>query len=405
MLSRLDLKTSLGLALIVIGGIYLSGHSYSIIASTSVKIFMLMLCFVGCLLLNSKMGLPRHVTAPGILIFTISVGSLLSFAFYPDKNSLVDPLLLIGIMIVSHMITKRISFDRFARLFSNLMLLLTGVAIAVWIMVASGLDVPGYSYISPNGFTYKTIWICSWLESGNRFMGPFWESGLYASFAVFAALLEMCFTGRKPRVPHILVFSIGVFLSMSTAGYLLLALVFYIAFRKSRSISYLWDLLVIALTVLGFIYLDQIFIFLYSINPDVFWKMVEGGVTLDTRLLSPYACFEVFKENPATGLGMSFAIEKFNIFKSILNIDSLTSTSIFMLAAFGVWGVSYTAAIGFAAFKQKDFSVVTRVFLLILLLAIVNKEPHYNLMITYVIVFYLCQNSDSIKSNKLPAKK
>lgn len=392
----------LGFALVMISGIYLSGHSYSIIAGAAVKFVMLIAGFVGCLIIG-KPKEPLRLTLPIVMMIAIGLSAFATLLIYRGANTAFDPILLIGIMVFAYMFTRRIPFTSFARLFSGLLFGLTCIAIIVWVLNEANVDIPNYSYVSPSGATYNTIWICTWMQDSNRFMGPFWESGLYASFAVLAILLETCFTGRRARRPFVVVLLIGIGLSMSTAGYLLAVLVLYIAFRKDRKISIVWDMATLIFVIVGFSYSDQLLQLLYSINPDVFWKMVEGGITTSTRIFSPLACLQVFSENPITGLGMSLATEQYNMLKPVFNIDSLTSTSAFMLAAFGILGVTYTIILACAAYRQKArFSPMTCIFIFVLLFLIVNKEPHFNLFFTYVVLFYLCKVDQEQRDYEYP---
>jgi hypothetical protein len=66
----------------------------------------------------------------------------------------------------------------------------------------------------------------------------------------------------------------------------------------------------------------------------------------------------------------------------------LTSTSAFLLAAFGIWGASYTLHWIAAVLKQRAMPVMIRSFILVMVLCIVNKEPHYSMLMTYCIMFY-----------------
>ena len=139
---------------------------------------------------------------------------------------------------------------------------------------------------------------------------------------------------------------------------------------------------------------NQIIEMLVDWKYEVFWKLAEQTMTFNTRLFSPIACLRIFLQSPLTGLGMSYATAQYNLYKSVLGMDALTSTSAFMLAAFGIWGIAYTVFLCRGAWRQRQFSVITRILLCALLFMIVNKEPHTSILFTYIMMFYLNKNID-----------
>lgn len=103
------------------------------------------------------------------------------------------------------------------------------------------------------------------------------------------------------------------------------------------------------------------------------------------------------RDHDTVGNGLSLAIDRYNILKTAVDgnlaIDSLTTTNVFFLSAFGIWGIGYSIGWVVGIMKAGHFSIMTRLLLFILFMVILNKEPHYNLMITYVILFYLCKEN------------
>mgnify|MGYP005790236213 CR=1 FL=1 len=381
--------------------VFLSGHSYSIVASSVVDVIMLTIGFVVCVSVCHRLRLPRHINASGLFILCIAIGVVGSYILYRRQNVWLDPILLIGKIGLAYLITQRLSFEEFSKLYSNVMVFLSAIAILVFLLIEADINIPNYSYIGQDNRTmYHTIWLCSWGDVSSpgipqRIMGPFWEPGLYSSMTIFALLCEGCFTGRKPRKISISIMIVGILLSGSTAGYILTVLTLYIVVSRYIKKRIVWDIVTFFLFILLFLFSERIIDILVSWNPSVFWKLAEQSITGNTRLYSPIACFLVFLKNPFTGLGLSYATEQYNLYKGIFGMDALTSTSAFMLAALGIWGISYTIFLCRGVWKQKQFGGTIRLLLLVLLLTIVNKEPHTSILFTYLMMYYLNADKDS----------
>ena len=66
-----------------------------------------------------------------------------------------------------------------------------------------------------------------------------------------------------------------------------------------------------------------------------------------------------------------------------------TSTSTYLLSAFGVLGAFYTIAIIYGILRQKNVGIISKILILIIALLIVNKEPHLQNVFTWILIFYL----------------
>lgn len=381
---------------IAVGLLFWSGHSYFTVCTSTLKVLMLIICAIGCFILSPHIRINPKLNMVSILIWSIAIGSILSFLFNWGNNMWLDPVMMIATMLIANMITERVEFIQFRYIFGNTLAILTIVALIVAFLVDKGINIPAFIYENARGQRYNTIWICTWISNDSRLMGPFWEPGLFSSILIFALVLEtVIFQFEKKRLWIILVLVVGVIASQSTAGYLLLVFELFIWFQKGRKLHLIWDVVTGILFLLGVYFQDYIALALYGFNQDIFWKLTTDSITGNTRLMSPGVCFKVFLENPLVGNGLSLAIDRYNILKSSIagkfSIDSLTTTNIFFLSAFGIWGISYTISWIYGIMKKSNYSVITRVLLFVLFFIILNKEPHYNLMITYVMLFYLCK--------------
>lgn len=400
MITVKKIKFKIGLFFIIIGCVFSSGYAIELVSGTFIKLFFLGITFLGCWLIKApdKMCFKRlKINGISLIYIFMSLGIVLSYFANMFGNSLIDHILILLSMYGALSIASRIEMQQFCKIFVDGMIFFVIVSLIVWILIQMGIPVPSYAYNGLNGGVYRTIGLCTWMESHPRFMGPFWEPGLFASFLVLAIVFEICFNKNKPRFYAITLCVLGVLLTDSTAGYLLLLMVFYIWFRKNRKMGLLLDSLSILMFILIYINLKNIITLLVDLNPIVFGKLMGGGVSYDTRMLSPLACILVFLKSPIFGHGYSQAIVLYNGFKPLMKIDALTSTSGYMLAAFGILGIVYTIAIIWICFKQVEFPLIIRVFLFFILFFIVNKEPHYHNMLMYTILCMMALYNKSYK--------
>lgn len=389
-------RKGISFVFIVIGLIFWSGHSYFTVCTPILKVLMLLICAVGCIILSPYVKIHRKVTISNLFIWSIVVGALFSFFANYGKNIWLDPIMMVSVILIAYCITDRIPFGKFRYIYGNILAILTIIAIIVALLVNNGIEIPAFIYKNLQGRTYNTIWICTWSPEDSRLMGPFWEPGLLSSFLLFGLVLEtIVFRFEKSRMWVLITLIAGILFSQSAAGYLLLLLVLFIWFQKSRKIHVIWDILAIIVFFIGLYFQDYLTLLLYQINPDVFWKLTTDSITGNTRFMSPIVCFKVFLDNPIFGNGLSLAIEKYNLLKTSVDsnmaIDALTSTNAFFMSAFGIWGISYTITWVVGIIRTKCSSILVRILLFLLIMVILNKEPHYNLMITYVLMFYLCK--------------
>lgn len=392
----MNVRKKISFVFIVTGLLFWSGHSYFTVSTPSLKVFMLLICAIGCIILSPCIKIHKEITVANFFIGTTVIGAFLSFFLNYGKNIWLDPIMMLSIIFIANWITESVPLSKFRCIYGNTLAILTIIAIIVTLLVNNGIEIPAFIYENSQGRTYHTIWICTWLPGDKRLMGPFWEPGLFSSFLLFGLGLEtIVFRFEKNRMWVVITLIVGILFSQSAAGYLLLLLELFIWFQRNRKLHAIWNIVVVVIILTGLYFQDYITLLLYEINPDVFWKLTTDSITGNTRYMSPIVCFKVFLENPVFGNGLSLAIEKYNLLKttvgSNMTIDALTSTNVFFLSAFGLWGASYTIAWVAGIMKKKYLSIVVRMLLLVFFMIILNKEPHYNLMITYVVMFYLCK--------------
>ena len=88
MISRTEnKKESIAHCLLACACVYLSGHSYAIVASSVVAVFFIAVGFAACILLgSSRLKIPQKINVEGIFIGSIVTGALLSYVLYSGRN-------------------------------------------------------------------------------------------------------------------------------------------------------------------------------------------------------------------------------------------------------------------------------------------------------------------------------
>ncbi len=136
--------------------------------------------------------------------------------------------------------------------------------------------------------------------------------------------------------------------------------------------------------------------------------MALQNTSFSTRLLNPKISWLSFLKSPWYGHG----IHGMQIDRDLIildqgfagNVDAATNTSFSLLATFGVFGSLFTIALilGILFCNEEIFS--NKILLLIIFLVIINKEPHTNILLTWIFVFFFIKESfdEKIIQKKYP---
>lgn len=375
---------------------FLSGSAFYIVSSTTTKIIFLFIMFVGIFLYNFhyKLKFTLRLDSSSLFLLFIVLGMSLSQILYWNNNPILEYIMFLFRILLAYYLSKKIKRSVFSKNFCFLMGVIVIVSIFVHFLIQFNIPVPNYTFIGANGLIHHSIGVSTWNEPFNELCGPFWEKGVFCSVMLYTIILESYFTNEKPRKWIIVSMIIGIILSASTAGYLLLFIVIYIWFIKTKKNASFIDLITIVAIIFLIVFSDEILLILNDINPKIFGKIVDQTLSTQTRLNSPLVCLLIFLKNPITGFGRNYAIDIYNSYKVFFRMDSLTSTSAYMLSSFGIFGLSYTWFLFRGVFNQKNFSKLFRILMFLLLFLIVNKEPHTSIFLTYVIMFYLNQKEE-----------
>lgn len=338
----------------------------------------------------------------------LAIFVLLSMFLHFELNIFGTYFRQIFVLLIAVLIAQNISFNRFSKVFINFMFIVTLISIVAWILInvfSINLHLPVFdSGWEKSLFTEYQNGLLFFVHTHQpyKLMGPFWEPGLYSSMAVLAFLFLNNKNYTKNKVKLIqLVLTLGIILSFSTAGYLLLliAILIKILMNSEKKISlFLFFVILIFLSV-SVIYSDEILNYLAKIMPNVFGKMVNGSVSKSTRMNGPLVDLSIYINNPVFGTGYIKYLNEWPYIANLLAVESRTSTITYFIAVFGVFGFLYLFTIIKGVLCQQEINGYVKIFILFIIVSIVTKEPHYVNLFTITICSYLAQDKTIFKKN------
>lgn len=381
--------------------VILNSGYYRTIASDSYVplILLIVMAAVSLLVFRTKTGL---LDSKLILILVIAVGIGFSILFNFSSANLLSGGRVLVMALCCYILLVRIGKDLFFKHFSRLMRIIIWLSIALWLYMNVFGSLPGRTYGE-----YADLFVVTAKAVGGRSMGVFWEPGVFASVVIMTMLVEFYYTEGKTSAYRLILYTVGVLLSGSTAGILILLilLVAYLWRRWNFERYRLANFAFVALIALGLSFYETLFQWLYEVNPDVFGKLMETtSETTATRLNAPMANLQIFLQSPVFGHGFTDAATLFTSFMGIegeWNIVAQTSTGTQMLAAIGICGVAYTLAFFVPLFlgKKSGLGFVSRIAIAAIMLLITNKEPHLHIALTWLLMF-LCVSKKEPSINK-----
>ena len=367
-----------------------SSLQYSIILSAAIFLFPVLTMFN-----NPKEWRSGHVVF--ILIALMTVLTMLirseeSTGFY----------ILFGCTVLSAFgISSTYSFKKMVSLFLDIMTGLTIIALIGYIFVnhttlLSNLKI----YTNLNEIQYAFLGFFNYIpQIPDRNCGIFWEPGIFATFLVFGIIFEVVFKEGKPNVFRIILFSVGVFTAHSSAGYIiwiLSMLLWGMSYIQNKMNEKLAKWVLIGFGVFaGLLLLCMDFIISHTKlaeNP-YFQKLLFENLFSSLRAKSILHNLKVFMVSPFFGNGIETVTERI-----VYQAD--TSTSTYILSVFGVLGIVYTLIWIYGIFKIKNLNIISRMILLMIILFIINKEPHLFNLFSWLFMFYLLKNADEPNKEK-----
>lgn len=250
-----------------------------------------------------------------------------------------------------------------------------------------GYDLTGHAYNKYQGF------LVYFTGGMGRNYGAFWEPGIFASHIIFAfLLLSLDDKLSKDRVWMYALFVVTLISTQSTAGYMLmvLALIYSrltrLRIRAKRDLIKLFGVFLLIFAVLNIYFNFQRLLERFALDElRVFEKMWE--ISDSQRMLSIEYNWRAFLSSPLIGNGYTGLGTLYTVKDTVLD----TATSFRLLAVFGILGILFTYVLMSGVAKQKTISVYGRIVFGIIILCIVNKEPHDSFLLTWCLIMYMNQ--------------
>ena len=381
--------------------LYNSGYALVTVYSRNISILILAaLSFVlVCLILLEKKY--KKPLQPIHLIFLTMMGILLLFSTCLNftKSEIGYSVRIFLILINSYMFTILIDFKTISYYFRKAMFIIALVSLVGFFMVfAAKFKIYRYlpTAINSNGVTYYNGLILFFGGHAPtvlvRNFGAFWEPGIYGSYLIIAMFLQMLADKNRINWVRQGVFTLAIITTFSTASFIILPFVALGYFFRSKNKQFertAFFILILSFLAIILVNFDVIKYYLAQTLPSVFGKLVDATASGDTRLYSPLANWAILRDNSYIGLGFTKADILYSLkIKDYLSFGAQTSTSFYMMAVFGPLGIIYTLAFIYGISKQKSLSIFTKISFILVLLIVVNKEPHTYFLFTYMLIFY-----------------
>lgn len=394
-----------------------AGMTFFYSARLNIIIYLVLFVVLGLLVLTninltkiqnswqSKKFAPPSTYVILIAIFTFLLA--ISFIFNKDKSGNIFTYLNILIVIfASFLVVSLLSFDEFSDIFLKFMVVISVVSLLFFtITVTTRVDFSTNRVLNGRGnMTIHSYFDIFYDFSSTytrktfpRIMGPFWEPGAFGTYLIIALSIDLIIR-EKLNVGRSLLFTLCLILTQSTAAYILFILVLIAFVYKKLKSEYHKFVFILGITfafVFLLVFYDSIIGMLANVMPSIFEKLL-GGESLFERLASPKFYLGVFNNNPLFGVGgktlNTMAQQGVVVSESLVTVGH-TSTYGYVLGAFGIVGLVYIFApmIGIV-FSEKPRSFFNKIILIVLMVAIFNKENQAHQVIPNLFAAYFVVN-------------
>ena len=308
------------------------------------------------------------------------------------------------LILAAYCIVKLYSFKQMAECYLVVMTVVSVVALIGYVFHnnTSYLDfLPKVESI--NDMEYGVGVIYNYLTMvPDRNCGMFWEPGLFATHLTIAMMLELI-TKQRASALRIILFSICIFTANSSAGFVLWFLCLILLFIRKRNtiigpIKNIFSVILLIIAIGVVINFDTILSETSLGENEYFQKLYSESILDSTRSNAIGHNLELFATAPIFGVGYVTAM-------SNIAYVADTSTTTFLMSVFGILGSAYTVFIIYGVFKIKKLNLLSKILVLAIILIIINKEPHHQILFTWVLIFYLANglsadvNSDKVNDN------
>jgi len=319
---------------------------------------------------------------------------LLAFSiFLRGLTGYFENISLFSSMVFGLYLAKKYDAQVLIKTFVNLMVIIVAITLCAYVVNNWFVSLDGIlpQKTNANGITYSVGYVYNYLTAEPiRNCGPFWEPGIFASWIVLAIL----FLGNKElyqnRTIPLMILVLGVLSTYSAAGYLvlfivlLLRLVNYTNQMQSQRMKIVAHMLILISLGLFVYFVYPIISVLFEENKYL-TQLVGESFWNSSRIFSIKQNFDLFIREPIWGYGQAYVVS------NTINVGN-TASSVYLLACFGILGITYTIAIIIGIMRQNGLTLMEKVLVLVIILVLVNKEPHYEFVWMWTLIFIMLRN-------------
>lgn len=328
-----------------------------------------------------------------LALLLISIMILISMISHSEFYSRAYWRLLAVVIIVSYLIEKY-GFRNIVKVYLDIMFFVSIISLIGYLLLnfTSLLNnLPSVTNI--NGVEYGVGIIFNYIKAlPKRNCGIFWEPGIFASYLALAIAFESIINSNSISWFRVLVFVVSIITTTSSAGYVLLIFSLSIVLLRGSKLSGYKKLLaiivVIAIAIVAF-NIDNIILNTSLAQNKYLIKLTSDRMNQSSRITSIYHNLSIFRKRVLFGAGINSVLNQMSSWADI-------STSTYMLSIFGVMGSLYTLFIIYGIFSQKNINIFVKLFFFFILISIVNKEPHINIMFTWIIILGMLSDKNAI---------
>lgn len=328
-----------------------------------------------------------------LALLLISIMILISMISHSEFYSRAYWRLLAVVIIVSYLIEKY-GFRNIVKVYLDIMFFVSIISLIGYLLLnfTSLLNnLPSVTNI--NGVEYGVGIIFNYIKAlPERNCGIFWEPGIFASYLALAIAFESIINSNSISWFRVLVFVVSIITTTSSAGYVLLIFSLGIVLLRGSKLSgykkMLAIIVVIGIAIVAF-NIDNIILNTSLAQNKYLIKLTSDRMNQSSRITSIYHNLSIFRKRVLFGAGINSVLNQMSSWADI-------STSTYMLSIFGVMGSLYTLFIIYGIFSQKNINIFVKLFFFFILISIVNKEPHINIMFTWIIILGMLSDKNSI---------
>jgi len=375
------------IVLTIITVIFSSGHAFQtifpILSNLIYPTTLTALFFV----LTKKRTAKVDKTGLAVLLFMVMIGCTIIVNLGSGMYAYIQ---IIFQILLAYCITQLYSFKHLVRCHIFIMTWITLIAIVCYALLNTTSLMDTLPLMTNyNGMEFRGIGIYNYnTYIPMRNCGMFWEPGLFATHLTISMVFELLYQ-RKTNIWRILLFSVGIFTANSSAGFVLwfLCMMLWLVRKRKKSESLFKEIVIFIGVLTGILLVLNFDAFLTMtglVENEYLLKLSSDTLHESTRVKALQHNIDSFLSAPIFGVGLTTSLRN-------IRYVADTSTSTYLLSVFGVMGGLYTFYWIYGIVKNVHVNLLSKIILLVIVVAIINKEPHYQILLTWCILFYLIQ--------------